>query len=193
MKEKSKESFVLHDIRREAEILAAILNKSSLTGQELSKVKNGVNLIKYLSEKVYIYDSIQKDSIEILSLEFDFQNFINDIFQELGLIFDDFKERVKSTISSFSVRSDPALLRLIFINMLENSYLHGFGDINLNLDGTKETIICSNYFNSTDKKSEGLGLIIIKNLAERLGIEYQVLVKENLWSVSIDFQVHPRA
>lgn len=118
-------------------------------------------------------------------------------FEEKGI-----SPQVDFAQEGFRVRADEECLRRIFHNLIQNALLHGSGDIVIRQE--KDTLVFENTVSETSrpdpehifdrfykadsarrKGSSGLGLFIVKELAERMGGSVRALIEEDTLRITL--------
>lgn len=118
-------------------------------------------------------------------------------FEEKGI-----SPRVDFAQEGFRVLADEECLRRIFHNLIQNALLHGSGDIVIRQE--KDILVFENTVSETSrpdpehifdrfykadlarrKGSSGLGLFIVKELAERMGGSVRALIEEDTLRITL--------
>ena len=118
-------------------------------------------------------------------------------FEEKGI-----SPQVDFAQEGFRVRADEECLRRIFHNLIQNALLHGNGDIVIQQE--KDILVFENTVSETSrpdpehifdrfykadsarrKGSSGLGLFIVKELAERMGGSVHALIEEDTLRITL--------
>jgi signal transduction histidine kinase len=182
---------LLHELMREVEYIDLLVNKKVVTEKEISIIQSSTKKIKYYYSNVIVADQISEGKYVRQNLDFDLAEMISDCVKLVYSVLDIQPERFKLNLGECrNLNSDPLLVKILLVNLIENSLKHGLNDIEINLTTQKDSLqleIVNEILSSdTPDFSTQKGHVIIEKIVSFLGIELNIVV-DTRWKTRLNF------